>query len=179
MDDCMQMNGGGPFGLFPGQVTDDSEMAMCLMWGLIQSNYPQPQKESQQEEAEMEFDNNDTDVGEDFSRETLPNTDGKKFLDTDKIARAYMMWVKSRPVDIGNATATALYQLESQGPKAVVAKKAAKMFNLASQSNGSMMRCTPMAVWSAGFEKGDDIYRAMKADAEFVHTNRLVHVAIF
>lgn len=31
MDKCMQMNGGGPFGLAGGQITDDSELAMCLM----------------------------------------------------------------------------------------------------------------------------------------------------
>ena len=35
MDACMEMNGGGPFRLAAGQVTDDSELAMCLMDGLI------------------------------------------------------------------------------------------------------------------------------------------------
>ncbi len=34
----MTMPGGGPFELGPGQITDDSEMAMCLMWGLIEGN---------------------------------------------------------------------------------------------------------------------------------------------
>lgn len=34
MKDCMDMNGGGPFKLGPGQVTDDSELAMCLIAGL-------------------------------------------------------------------------------------------------------------------------------------------------
>lgn len=29
------MPGGGPFNLNPGQVTDDSELAMCLMTGLV------------------------------------------------------------------------------------------------------------------------------------------------
>ena len=36
-----------------------------------------------------------------------------------------------------------------------------------------------MTVWTAGFNTGDDIYLAMKADVEFVHPNKLVHVAIF
>jgi ADP-ribosylglycohydrolase len=31
----MNMNGGGPFKLFGGQVTDDSELATCMMLGLI------------------------------------------------------------------------------------------------------------------------------------------------
>ena len=34
----MRMPGGGPFGLSSGQITDDSELAMCLMWGLIEGN---------------------------------------------------------------------------------------------------------------------------------------------
>lgn len=80
----------------------------------------------------MEFDDNDASSPDDFKKETLPSIDGKKILNTDKIALNYKLWVQSRPVDIGNATATALYQLEDQGPRAVVAKKAAKMFNLAS-----------------------------------------------
>ena len=29
MDACMKMNGGGPWKLAPGQITDDSELAMC------------------------------------------------------------------------------------------------------------------------------------------------------
>lgn len=37
MDECMKMNGGGPWILCPGQITDDSELAMCCMSGLIQS----------------------------------------------------------------------------------------------------------------------------------------------
>ena len=35
MEVCMAMPGGGPFDLAPGQVTDDSELAMCLMNGLV------------------------------------------------------------------------------------------------------------------------------------------------
>lgn len=38
MDECMTMPGGGPWDVGPGQVTDDSEMAMCLMSGLIKAN---------------------------------------------------------------------------------------------------------------------------------------------
>jgi len=35
MSQAMKMNGGGPFKLFAGQVTDDSELATCMMLGLI------------------------------------------------------------------------------------------------------------------------------------------------
>lgn len=45
MDKCMQMPGGGPFRLAGGQVTDDSELAMCIMHGLV-SNKEEIQKGS-------------------------------------------------------------------------------------------------------------------------------------
>ena len=38
MDECMGMPGGGTHRVGPGQVTDDSELAMHLMLGLIDSN---------------------------------------------------------------------------------------------------------------------------------------------
>jgi len=36
MDMCMQMNGGGMFNVGPGQVTDDSELAMSLLSGICE-----------------------------------------------------------------------------------------------------------------------------------------------
>ena len=36
MDKCMTMPGGGFFHLAPGQITDDSELAMCQMHALIE-----------------------------------------------------------------------------------------------------------------------------------------------
>jgi len=63
MKTCMQMPGGGPFNLIGGQVTDDSELAMSLMWGLIggseeDANTARVQSEDQViEEDAMEFDN--------------------------------------------------------------------------------------------------------------------------
>ena len=39
----MQWPGGGPHGVAPGQITDDSELAMCLMWGLLESNMENPE----------------------------------------------------------------------------------------------------------------------------------------
>ena len=34
MDECMKMPGGGPWATGPGQITDDSELGMCLLYGL-------------------------------------------------------------------------------------------------------------------------------------------------
>ena len=38
VQDSINMMGGGPFNLGPGQITDDSEMSMCLIWAIIESN---------------------------------------------------------------------------------------------------------------------------------------------
>lgn len=38
MNQCMEMPGGGPHSVAGGQITDDSELSMCMMWGLIKSN---------------------------------------------------------------------------------------------------------------------------------------------
>lgn len=38
MNECMQMPGGGPWRCGPGQITDDSELAMSLMLALIRGN---------------------------------------------------------------------------------------------------------------------------------------------
>jgi len=35
---CMMMPGGGPHNVAPGQITDDSEMAMSLLKGIVESN---------------------------------------------------------------------------------------------------------------------------------------------
>ena len=35
MDECMKMPGGGPFRLKPGCVTDDSELAMSQLSGIV------------------------------------------------------------------------------------------------------------------------------------------------
>lgn len=37
ISECLKMHGGGPHGVGPGQITDDSEMALSLMWALIEN----------------------------------------------------------------------------------------------------------------------------------------------
>ena len=41
----MLMLGGGPHGVAGGQPTDDSEMSMCLIRGLLDSNNDDPKKD--------------------------------------------------------------------------------------------------------------------------------------
>jgi ADP-ribosylglycohydrolase len=44
MDIIMTMPGEGPWDLDPGQVTDDSELTLCLMQGIIKGSEPQKSK---------------------------------------------------------------------------------------------------------------------------------------
>jgi ADP-ribosylglycohydrolase len=48
-----------------------------------------------------------------------------------------------------------------------------------SRSNGSLMRCTPIAVWASDIEKESDFYEAIKADVRFTHPNKLVIDSVY
>jgi ADP-ribosylglycohydrolase len=48
-----------------------------------------------------------------------------------------------------------------------------------SRSNGSLMRCTPIAVWASGIEKENDFYKAIEADVRFTHPNKLVIDSVY
>ena len=141
------MQGGGPFNLGPGQVTDDSEMSMCLMWALIEAN--KDKEEGQERE-----------------------------LNTDIIAKWYMLWLESNPFDIANTTYTSLIPL-LQNPYAIVAKEAARKQNIDSLSNASMMKLSPLAVWTSSLEDAQEIKKAVYADVEFIHSNELVKLICY
>eukprot|EP00877_Chromochloris_zofingiensis_P007455 jgi/Chrzof1/2963/Cz12g06070.t1 len=110
------MPGGGCWEVGPGQITDDSEMAMCLARAL-----------SQHEVSTQ--------------------------LPVDDIAAWYGKWLQSPPFDIGITTSKALAAaLPSDGKDVLglgqrVINNAAQV-NQQSQSNGGLMRITPLAVWS-------------------------------
>ena len=53
MDTCMTMPGGGPFNLNSGQYIDDSELAVCLMQGIVNSNKDSKGKFVKDEIAKM------------------------------------------------------------------------------------------------------------------------------
>ena len=60
------------------------------------------------------------------------------------------------------------------------AKMKALIENSGSQSNGALMRVTPLAVWSSGFfDHPKELYKAVKNDVEFTHSNILVLEATF
>ena len=108
----MQMPGGGHWRLQPGQITDDSELAMCQMRGLLA---------------------------------------GQGKFDLFHLAFYYGHWIDTGPFDIGQTTLHGLGVLDQclDNPDPSLAQEAAKRgVGKTSLSNGSMMRATPLAVWS-------------------------------
>lgn len=151
MDDCMKMLGGGPHQIGKGQLTDDSELAMCLMWGILYSN----------EDILMAMAN----------REELPARQAS--LNPDKIAEQYGAWIKSGPFDIGHTTKQGLGML-AHHPTAKMAYAASSND---SQSNGSLMRITPLAVFLSKIEDADHVKKNVKIDTFMTHTNSNVFQA--
>ena len=89
VEEALQMNGGGPLKTGPGQITDDSEMAMCLLHSL----------NCFQEKAYDE----DKDCGLDQLK-----VDPDLVFDLTEIQKQFCYWKDSEPFDIGQNTHIAL-----------------------------------------------------------------------
>ena len=106
------MLGGGCWNLSPGQITDDSELAMCQLRGLIA---------------------------------------GKGKFDLYHLALYYGKWIDAGPFDVGETTVNGLGPLTKcfSSPNPSLSHEAAKTGpGQKSMSNGSLMKITPLAVWS-------------------------------
>ena len=107
------MPGGGFFKVGPGQITDDSELAMSLLWAL---------------------------------------TECKSTLNGTIFCKHYKKWVDSRPFDIGNNTRATIGKLSNlkADDKNVFKKFKLETENASTKSisNGSLMRLSPLFVWS-------------------------------
>lgn len=132
VDDAMHMTGISLSGIYPGQITDDSEMEIALLSALI--------KGKKEEIFPIEY-----------------------------IAEKYIEWYKTIPFDIGQSTSCALYDAVD----ATDMVKNALEYNMESQSNGSLMRCIPLAVF--GIHKDNTtIMNIAMWDAELTLPNPLV-----
>ena len=130
LDLAMSMPGGGCWGVAPGQVTDDSELAMCLMRGLIA---------------------------------------GGGALNLKEICRMYGKWANGgiKPFDIGTTTRKTLGLSDPENPDPSTPQLAAT--SVSSQSDGSLMRCMPMAVWCHRLPV-EQVPLATQCDVKFTHS---------
>jgi len=137
LEETLTMPGGGPFALGQGQVTDDSELAMCMMQGLLA---------------------------------------GQGKLDMDAIADHYCQWVASGPFDIGLTTSCAFLPLMDGRATADVCIASSLANNGNSQSNGSLMRLTPLAVWAHRLSPAHAA-KAARIEASMTHSDLTIHHA--
>lgn len=90
-------------------------------------------------------------------------------------AQQYRAWFRSRPFDIGQTTRNAV---SDTGTTAASMRDRAAAMNPLSMSNGSLMRCSPMALaalrwkWTA-FELEEQV----RAEASLTHSNEVVQWA--
>jgi ADP-ribosylglycohydrolase len=95
------------------------------------------------------------------------------YYDAEAAAVAYVYWYQSQPFDIGLTTVTALRPAAVAHAAGEPAAAAAKLgANRSSQSNGALMRVSPIGVWgaAAGFPSAAE---AARQDATLTHPNPL------
>jgi ADP-ribosylglycohydrolase len=95
----------------------------------------------------------------------------KKCFDAGDVASAYARWLDSRPFDVGTTTRQALgparAALKSGGNVAEAAMAAASR---SSQSNGALMRISPLAIF-AHAKPEEEVMQLARADAALTHPN--------
>ena len=141
VNEALRFNGGGALNVEPGQITDDSEMAIALMRGIINCDKVDKLQQS--------------------------------------IATEYLKWAYSDPFDIGIATAKAMQWIDNHFKKYpnkdnmdLLLNKIDEI-NSSSQSNGWLMRATPLAVYCHKLNN-EEIYKNTKLDVNLTHTNQTV-----
>lgn len=94
--------------------------------------------------------------------------------DPDAVASAYIAWHESGPFDVGTTIGAAFggHVPPGRGAAARVAGRAART----SQSNGALMRLSPLPIW--GWRLGDDDLAALAAfDARLSHPHEVCQAA--
>ena len=149
---AMTLPGGGIWDVSSGQITDDTEMA------LSQAN------------AIKEYIN-------------MPPVNNLVVTEVlgGYLARHYYNWYLSKPFDIGNTTSTAFKGLNKKMPNSELRLR---MMNNASRlsskslSNGSLMRCMPLAVLCMNIENINDVRKIVQTDVKLFHSDEMVTDAV-
>lgn len=132
---AMNMIGESTGGTYSGQFTDDSEMEIALLTGIVE--------------------------GKDDD-----------YFPTEYIANNYIKWYQTEPFDIGQTIRNAL--LGSTCAEDMINN--AIEYNNLSESNGSLMRCMPLALLSVG-KTFDQILIMVENEVSLTHSNlTLIHV---
>lgn len=137
---ALTLPGGGMLGVGPGQFTDDSELMLALLTALA---------------ADTDADANDTED---------PVSEGR-FPDRE-IAKRYIEWHRSMPFDMGMTCARAFGFVGD----AEECRQNAARYSSASESNGALMRCAPIACWGVARGMSERaIAECARRDADLSH----------
>ncbi len=123
--------GGGWLNLPAGEVTDDTQMALCIATSLAEH--------------------------------------GK--FSGDDIAVRFVEWYRSNPPDIGNTTRDALVRLAADVPWQDAGQQTHEKLRPRDASNGSVMRCAPVALFARGDEEANRRYS--EDSSRITHANPL------
>eukprot|EP01084_Bolivina_argentea_P138391 243641_1 len=176
LDHIMKMKGGGTWGkqVISGQVTDDTELAISLAYGLIDCI------NKSSEMTRLESKNTNTENDEKKQQKQC------NIFDLNTIAIEYHRWRKSHPFDCGFCTDATL----SCAPNVSKMKQKAFKYNQqktksfandkgsifkGNMANGSLMRCMPLCVY--GYQLGEsNLYKLMQQDSSLTHANYCVYL---
>jgi ADP-ribosylglycohydrolase len=115
-----------------GQITDDTEMELCMLEALIEGYHDE-------------------------------------YFPSDRIATKYIEWYKSNPADIGQTVEFALLGATEE----IDVISNVEEHNEWSESNGSLMRCIPLAVF--GVIKGEDkLFSMCETETKLTHHSSIV-----
>jgi ADP-ribosyl-[dinitrogen reductase] hydrolase len=123
--------GGGWLHLPVGEVTDDTQMALCIARSLAE----------------------------------------RGLFDGDDIAARFVGWYRSNPPDIGNTTRDALVRLAAGVPWQAAGQQTHERMRPRDASNGSIMRCAPIALFARSDPDANARYSA--DSSRITHANLL------
>lgn len=90
-----------------------------------------------------------------------------------RVARAYVHWLDSAPFDIGGTIGQAVGAMQDAVRQGASPLQAARSHaNSHSQSNGALMRQSPLAIWGASLEP-EELDRIVRQDTRLTHPNRV------
>ena len=100
-------------------------------------------------------------------------------MSTSKIVEYYSQWVRSNPFGTLDPAAKAALDPLRRKATPYTAKLSALRNNAQSQSCGALARVAPLAIWTSSLKSPELIYKAIKADVELTHSNRIVQDSVF
>lgn len=126
-----EITGGGWLQLPAGEVTDDTQMALCIAESIVAHG----------------------------------------IFDPDDVAARFVEWLHSNPPDIGNTTRVSLQLLADGVPWHEAGAETHRQMRPQDASNGSIMRCAPVALYGRG--DGALLAKASADSSRITHANPL------